>query len=179
MLRNRSADKRQFEKYKAVLGKDIPETLEDFQKMKYNDSEKWEVLKAYVYSIKSGELSPLADFGLYKAINKEMNDKLIGIVAINKVTITGKSKHAIARTIGSIEQRRNGVHVSDILDALTNPASEILPIRETDNIRSQKIRNKILEVSINPDTGNIIQVNPIHTKKEGKSWLWRKNKLKY
>ncbi len=63
---NRSADKKQFENYRAVLGKDIPETLEDFQKMKYNDNEWWNFKKGNYYirsKLQSG------DFG--KIINPE------------------------------------------------------------------------------------------------------------
>ena len=98
-----------------------------------------------------------------------MDEKLIGIVTSNNITITDKSNHSIARVIGSIEQIRNGVQVSDVLDALTTSDSEILPIRESKNGRSQKFRNKVVEVSINPDTGNIIQVNPVHTRKKDRS----------
>lgn len=45
MLRNRSSDKKQFEKYRKILGKYAPETLDSFQKMKYTDGEKWEYIK--------------------------------------------------------------------------------------------------------------------------------------
>ena len=95
-----------------------------------------------------------------------MDEKILGVVTSNNLTITGKSNHSIARVIGSIEQKRNGVQVSDILDALINKDSEILPVREMKNGRSQKFRNKVVEVSVNPDTGNIIQVNPVHTRRK-------------
>ncbi|MCD7817847.1 MAG: hypothetical protein LUH07_02190 [Lachnospiraceae bacterium] len=94
-----------------------------------------------------------------------MDDKLVGITTATGIKITSKSNHSIARVIGSVEQRRNGVQVSDVLNALTNPASEILPVKEMKNGKSQKFRNSAVEVSINPDTGNIIQVNPVHTRK--------------
>ena len=74
----------------------------------------------------------------------------------NKILISGRSKHFIARVIGSVEQRRNGVQISDILDALTGGESEIFPAKQMKNNRSQKFRNKVVEVSVNPDTGNII-----------------------
>lgn len=127
------------------------------------------MFKSYTFSIKSGELTPLADFDLYKTISKEMDDKLLGVVTSNGLTITGKSNHSISRVIGSVEQRRNGVQVSDVLDALTNAESEVLPVRTFKNGRSQKFRNGIVEVSVNPDTGNIIQVNPVHRRKKVKS----------
>lgn len=44
-IRNKSADRKQHEKYRAIFGKDVPESLAEFQEMKYNDVEKWERLK--------------------------------------------------------------------------------------------------------------------------------------
>lgn len=95
-----------------------------------------------------------------------MDVKLLGVVTSNGMTITGKSNHSIARVIGSVEQRRNGVQVSDVLDALTSKEAEVLPIKIMKNGRSQKFRNNTVEVSVNPDNGNIIQVNPVHTKRK-------------
>lgn len=45
MVQNRSADRRQLERYKEALGADAPKTLDSFQKMKYADGEGWEILK--------------------------------------------------------------------------------------------------------------------------------------
>lgn len=161
------SDRKLYEKYKGILGNNAP-SLEKFMEIRYNDFN-WNEFKAYSSSIRSGELSAFADFDLYQSTSKEMDDKLLGIVTSNNITITGKSKHSIARVIGSVEQRRNGVQVSDILDALTNSESEILPVRQMKNGRSQKFRNKVVEVSVNPDTGNIIQVNPVHSRRKVKS----------
>lgn len=44
-LKNRDADRKQYEKYKTVYGKDIPDSFDKFQELKYNDIEKWESLK--------------------------------------------------------------------------------------------------------------------------------------
>ncbi len=55
MIRNRSADRRQLERYKEVLGEDSPETLDSFQKMKYTDDEKWNVLQQKIYNKKKVE----------------------------------------------------------------------------------------------------------------------------
>lgn len=46
--KNKSADKEQYEKYKAVLGKNAPKNLEEFQKIKYTNSERWDELKSEV-----------------------------------------------------------------------------------------------------------------------------------
>lgn len=159
--------KKTYAKYQDILGDKTP-TIEEFAKIRYNDAD-WKSFKVYASSIKSGELTPLADFELYQNISKEMDEKLIGIVTSDGIKITGKSNHSIARVIGSVEQRRNGVTVSDVLDALTSKDAEVLPVKESRNGKSQKFRNKLVEVTINPDTGNIIQVNPTHSRKKVKT----------
>lgn len=45
-LKNKSADKKQHEKYKEILGDNVPNKLDDFQEMKYNQDKKWKTLKA-------------------------------------------------------------------------------------------------------------------------------------
>lgn len=45
-MRNRSADKVQYEKYSQIFGKKFPKTLDDFVDMKYNDSDRWEQFKS-------------------------------------------------------------------------------------------------------------------------------------
>lgn len=43
--KNRSADRRQHQQYRELLGENVPERLDDFQNMKYNEPEKWEFVK--------------------------------------------------------------------------------------------------------------------------------------
>lgn len=43
--KNRSSDKQQYEKYKEILGKHIPNSLDNFQNTKYTDNKKWSKLK--------------------------------------------------------------------------------------------------------------------------------------
>lgn len=49
-LKNKSADKKQFQKYKNVLREESPKTIAEFQKIKYTKPEKWKELK-HTYSI--------------------------------------------------------------------------------------------------------------------------------
>lgn len=44
-IKNKSSDKRQYEKYKEILGDEAPKTFEDFRKMKYNDTNKYKALE--------------------------------------------------------------------------------------------------------------------------------------
>ena len=159
-------EKNEYKKYLGILKETTP-TLENFIEIKYNKN-KWECFKNYTSAIKSGELSPLADFKLYQSMSKQMDELLVGKTTSNGIVITSKSKHAIARVIGSVEQKRNGVNINDVLDALINSNSQISAIKTMVNGRSQKFVNSKVEVSLNPDTGNIIQVNPTHSAKKVK-----------
>ncbi len=44
-LRNKAVDKKQYEKYRRIFDKDIPDSLVKFQEMKYTDPKKWNELK--------------------------------------------------------------------------------------------------------------------------------------
>ena len=46
MIKNKSSDRKQFNKYKEVLGKESPKTLKDFKDIKYNNINEWNNLKA-------------------------------------------------------------------------------------------------------------------------------------
>lgn len=45
MIKNKSSDYRQYQKYQLILKDEIPKTLEEFQKLKYNDTNKWNEFK--------------------------------------------------------------------------------------------------------------------------------------
>ena len=44
-VQNAASDKKQYERYREILGKDAPKRFVDFQEMKYNDPEKWRFTK--------------------------------------------------------------------------------------------------------------------------------------
>nr|DAL30257.1 MAG TPA_asm: minor capsid protein [Caudoviricetes sp.] len=45
MAKNRSKDRTQHKTYARLLSKDVPERLDDFQRVKYTDAEKWQYMK--------------------------------------------------------------------------------------------------------------------------------------
>ena len=157
MRYNELKDSDQYAAYREQLGNNAPKSFAAFQKLKYSDD--WNEFKAYARSIESGELSAFADFELYQNTSKQIDEVLVGKVTSNGLTITGKSNHYIARTIGSVEQRRNGVDVADALDAILYPL-RIDPIKNSINGRSQRFKGRNCYVTINPDTGALIQTNP-------------------
>lgn len=157
MAYNDSADREQFEHYKDLLGKNAPKNFAEFQGIKYSND--WKSFKAYARSVSSGELTALADFPLYKETGNKIDEKLVGKTTSNGIIITGKAEHFISRVIGSIAQRRSGVEIDDVLQALQMP-EEIRPIKVCENGRSQKFKGKKCYVTVNPDTGILIQTNP-------------------
>lgn len=162
MRYNKAADEKQYARYKESLGKNAPKTFSAFQEIKYSGD--WESFKAYARAVKSGELTALADFDLYKSTSTQIDKLLVGQVTSNGITVTGKSYHFIARTIGSVEQKRSGVRVEEILQTITQPI-KIDPARNNANGKSQKFMGETVAVTINPDTGTLIQVNPFRKNK--------------
>lgn len=51
-IQNKSSDKKQYEKYKSVLGKDVPKSFDKFQELKYNNSNEYSQLKK-IYTVKN------------------------------------------------------------------------------------------------------------------------------
>lgn len=159
---NVKTDKAQYDRYKNILGKaNVPESLEKWQDLKYNNTQEYSELK-YNYNLKEhynlviekGELSPLVDFDRYKNIDDMVKKELVGLTTRNGIETKSYSKHFIDRVCGSIEQKRSGVEISDIKDVISN-SNEIKHLEKSDVIRGKNI-----QVSINPKTGNIIQTNP-------------------
>lgn len=156
-LKTTYADTKQWQKYVDELGSNAPSSLENFQALKRSDD--WQAFQSYAKSIKIGELTPLADFKLYQSKSVEIDKVLVGQVTQNGLEITGKSKHYISRTIGSVSQRRSGVETQDALDALLHPI-KVDPIKTNTNGRSQRFKGKNCYVTVDPDTGILIQTNP-------------------
>ncbi len=45
-MKNESADRRLYEKYSQIYGKEFPKTFDEFQDLKYNNSKEWDVFKS-------------------------------------------------------------------------------------------------------------------------------------
>lgn len=162
MYNNTNADKWQYNRYKNVLGKErTPSTFAKFQDLKYNNIESYSDLK-YTYNLKNhydlaiekGDLTPLVDFDTYINIDKSIQNELVGLSTTNGIKIKSYSKHFVDRVCGSIEQRRSGVEIGNIKNVLIH--SDNYKVLE----KSIVIYGNDIQVSINPQTGNLIQTNP-------------------
>lgn len=160
-MKNETKDKEQYKKYIKRLGKKNIGSFDNFREIKYNKKNQWEnykhtyrLKKHYDKVIDNGDLSALVDFDLYQHIDKTLSTKLNGIMTVNDIIVKNHSLHFIDRVFGSIEQKRNGVNVEDIKTTLKTST------KTKEGKNSIKIYGNNNIVSINPETGNLIQVNP-------------------
>ena len=156
---------------KSIGVKESIKTLAKYYDVKYNDSPRYELLQQYVKDVKSGWVSPLSGFANYEALHNRVENELVGRKTSNGIQISGQAKHFIQRIIGTGADpiktdatgkpvRRSGVEFDAIADALFNGAVRPVKIDPKTNKRSQKFHNDACEVSVNPDTGILIQCNP-------------------
>ena len=164
MIKNAAKDSKQYYRYKSIIGDTIG-SLADFRQTKYNKPKEFELLTDYTNSVKSSMISPLSGFKNYKKIHDDLEKNVVGIDTAEGIKITGKSKHFMERVIGTMRdprtgKPRSGVSVEDILESLINPV-KVNAIRIGKNgKRSQKYVGENATVTINPDTGILIQCNP-------------------
>ena len=137
------------------------ETLAEYYNVKYNDVERYELLKHYVKSIDSGMMSPLSGFDKYEEYRDRIENELVGLTAVSGIQIKSQSYHFLERVFGTWhdpkhnDDIRNGISLEDIKDAILNGKIKI-----THGGDSILHSTEICGVTINPHTGNLIQVNP-------------------
>ena len=138
----------------------IVSVLKGFSFSKENMHGQPEVDKAhnidYNKSINSGKLSPLVSFDDYLSAIRAFDEKLIGLTTSDGNKIKGYSKHFIERYFGSVSERRSGVDLHMITEALTTDKNPKISQKG----HSARYITSGAEVSLNPKTGNLIQTNP-------------------
>ena len=157
---------------KSIGLKDSVKTLDKYYDIKYTTPPRYELLKQYAKDVESGWISPLSGFDNYENLYNRIQTEIVSKEAANGTIIQGQVPHFMQRVIGTMVDpeklkkdlriiRRSGVNIDDISDALFNP-EKIGPvlIRSTGQ-KSVKFIGKNCAVSINPDTGYLIQTNPI------------------
>ena len=116
--KNKKQDREQFGRYKAILGENIPETLAEFQRIKYNDSEKWEDIKYYYRNIDGRPFE-------YVAIDRE----------IEKLNIINRGK---AYPIEEVEIDKWGKHSENRLKERKIMKSETISYKDNAIIMLKK-----------------------------------------
>ncbi len=163
-----SANKTYLNSMKQFGVENPPQTLDIFNKMKYNNSPEYELINNYISSVKKGMLSPLTGYEKYKEYYNRVENEIVGIKTSNGVTITGQSHHFLERVFGTMSDpthtdsngnpvKRSGVELEDIIDALKNGKVKVNP---KDQTSISFVTNKC-SVSINKETGKLIQTNRV------------------
>lgn len=140
--------------------KNPPKSLAEFQKMKYNNPKEYDLMQSYSKSVDSGMISPLVGYEKYKEYHKRVEKELVGLTTSNGIEIKSQSNHFLERVFGTISDpthegaKRSGVDLEDIAEALKNGS-----VRQHKN-GSYIYKSHNCEVSLNPNTGNLIQVTP-------------------
>lgn len=147
---------------KSIGAENTPKTLAKYYEMNYNDKAEYSRLQKYAYMVDKGEVSPLLGYAEYRKKALEIEDKVIGITAKDGTVINDYSAHFISRAIGrsalNEHFNRPGVEVDDIKDVLIN--GEIGKSQtNSDGQTSKLFVSKKCKVSVNTDTGKLIQTN--------------------
>ena len=145
-------------------------TVAKYYDARYNNTEEYRLLIQYANSVKSGWLSPLAGFDLYKSTHERIQTELVGKTTADGTVITGHTAHFMERMFGTLVDpdklkydlkiiRRSGVGYEAMRDTVLNP-ERINPVKtDSRGKRSVRLIGKAI-VTINPDTGQLIQLNP-------------------
>lgn len=155
-----------------------PKSLDIFENMKYNNPPEYERMTTYINSVKSGYISPLVGYNLYKETYERVQNEIVGIKTSNGITISGQSNHFLERYFGTISnpsdpkrKPRSGVSFDDVMEALKKGKTRP-PIFNKDEsgkqrynpdgtkMRSQSFYNDKCRVTVNPDTAILVQCNP-------------------
>lgn len=149
-LNNLYVDKKQYEKYFNVLGKDnMPNSIVKYQEMKYNDSEKWELFNSFRKKIfKKFDV----DFAEFEAIHKNINSAMIRKTTADKILVSSSSVHATQRVV------ERDITTSEMTEAITKPINDVdntLRVAPSGQL-SKTYKSKYASVVVNPITGKII-----------------------
>lgn len=138
--------------------KNSPKSLAELEKMKYNNPKEYDLMKSYEKSVDTGMLSPLVGYKKYREYHSRVETELIGLTTSNGIVIKSQSKHFLERVFGTISDPSHG-------GVMRSGVEHIAEALKNDSVRQHKNGSYIYkshncEVSLNLNTGNLIQVTP-------------------
>lgn len=164
--KNRKRDQKQYERWKSIVGKEnMPENVDKFQEIKYNrKQEEFVLLRGYKEAQEKQDIHALVSFEVYKKVSQEIDEALVG-KTFDGIVINGKITHFIDRVIGEYQEsdykqsgRRQGVKISDVVDCLQGTTKSSR--NNSDGSVSVTYKSDKCKVTVNPNTGMLIQTNP-------------------
>lgn len=140
-----------------------------------------ELAEIYERNVLDGWISPLSGFDNYKKLYGRIENEVIGLKTSNGTVIKSQSEHFLQRVIGTAinpakvhngirtitgtnpqgyrSSARSGVEIEDVIEAVTKGERKKIGV-SSNGLKSQRYFGKKCVVTINPDTGNLIQCNP-------------------
>lgn len=156
--RNKKTDNEQFQRYRKILGKDAPETLDSFQTMKYTDSKKWKILQQEYKDVRRYEkiISDAEKLNIkgkpIKKINRiDLSDYVFAESHINKDRKHGTSKEQAQKWVNeavAAYSRWNGdvtIYISRNGASVINLKEKTISTAYSSNEYDEKFRS-LLEV---------------------------------
>lgn len=107
--RNRANDKKQYERYKEILGKEAPESFEKFQELKYNNIDEWQETKEFFgykgnnpesdkkYFLINKKIQQLRDDGVIKIKGTVVKPTAQPIKELNEHTLMRMNQRSITK----------------------------------------------------------------------------------
>lgn len=172
-IRNRYSDRKQLERYRAIIGDDIPKTLDDFQNLKYNEPEKWKELKSLKAYLKNNLGNTRQDYAVQTAL-KEAGIKGVAKVNPEKLDVSGytydtdhinaERAHMVSR-----EEAERFINESDV--SLTRWNGRFVNYYGKDGATYVDVENKNIRTSFSSREfdGNTLKIREVVEKYAGKN----------
>lgn len=148
-----------------------PKKLAGYYELKYNNSKESRLYKGYVNAVNKGRISPLVKYEKFKEIATDLDKRFVGTQTADGFEIKGCTAHFVDRVIGqrsadspSVKGIRKGVTYEQIEDALNNPKRIGEVVVQSNGMKSKLYYGAEAAVSYNPDTGELVQVQPERSK---------------
>jgi SPP1 gp7 family putative phage head morphogenesis protein len=149
-ITNKIGDKVQYNKYKEILGKEMPKSFDKFQELKYNDVNKWDFIKLDYQRQKK-----LIDDSSLKLPNADKvfiaNEKFTGYL-YNKANKIGDAK-------GKLFEDRLGYSATNyemLKDEIIKRASQYPAIAKLTDEHGTRYEQKIIIYGLNDKPANVI-----------------------
>lgn len=147
-----------------------PKKIDKSYSQEYSSTPTKELRTMWARGVDEGWISALVSFDTYSNVYGGLENEVVGERTQDGIVIKSISEHFMQRVCGtSIDPkiykekhriiRRSGVEVDEVVDALKNGTSRQTIYDDKGNASKVYIGEKC-KVTINPETGNLVQCNP-------------------
>lgn len=155
-------------KWRNTDGKVKRKTLDSQLEKRYNNSPAKKLKEMYDESVSSGMMTPLCSFTEYMVLYRQLEREVVGKQTVSGIVITEISQHFMERIVGTSldpqiykdehrKQSRSGVKLEEIKEALFR--GKYRPPMINGHDLSQLFYTEKCKVTVNPNTGKLIQCN--------------------